>query len=263
MLSTSGTAGLRAVPNPDGFFSFDRLPQMHSPLIARSSLAALLLALSLTGCSVLRRESEEAGKPAQPPQKKRPAGAKKRPAKPDGKTEALPHAPVDDGALAPVFRPSIADAPKLTLDQQIRIRFHEKALRSGAPKSVTVLRALVVSDPGLLRAAFTAMGMNVWAITWNQKGVEESRSPRLPAEVKADRFIRDFAFAFWPAESVKKSIPSELDLIVTNRGDAEIRALIRNQAPILRAVITRTQGRTLITIMNAPEGYTLDIEAAR
>jgi len=62
---------------------------------------------------------------------------------------------------------------------------------------------------------------------------------------------------------VKKSIPSELDLIVTNRGDAEIRALIRNQAPILRAVITRTQGRTLITIMNAPEGYTLDIEAAR
>lgn len=62
---------------------------------------------------------------------------------------------------------------------------------------------------------------------------------------------------------MKKSIPSELDLIVTNRGDAEIRALIRNQAPILRAVITRTQGRTLITIMNAPEGYTLDIEAAR
>lgn len=58
---------------------------------------------------------------------------------------------------------------------------------------------------------------------------------------------------------MKKSIPSELDLIVTNRGDAEIRALIRNQAPILRAVITRT----LITIMNAPEGYTLDIEAAR
>ena len=105
--------------------------------------------------------------------------------------------------------------------------------------------------------------MNVWAITWNEEGVEESRSPRLPAEVKADRFIRDFAFAFWPAESVKKCIPPELDLIVSRRGDAEIRALIRRQAPILRAVITRTQGRTLITITNAPEGYTLDIEAAR
>lgn len=262
MLMPSGP--LLSAQAPTAFSPSKGFPPMQSPLIARRSLAALLLALTLSGCSVLRRESEEGEKPAQPPQKKkRPAGAKKKPAKPDGKTEALPHAPVDDGALVPVFMPSIADAPKLTLDQQIRICFHEKALRSGAPKSIPVLRALVVSDPGLLRAAFTAMGMNVWAITWNQKGVEESRSPRLPAEVKADRFIRDFAFAFWPAESVKKSIPSELDLIVSRRGDTEVRALIRNQAPILRAVITRTQGRTLITITNAPEGYTLDIEAAR
>ena len=52
-------------------------------------------------------------------------------------------------------------------------------------------------------------------------------------------------------------------MIVSERGDTEIRALIRNKAPILRAVITRTRNRSLITLANAPEGYTLDIEAAR
>ena len=235
---------------------------MRSRPIARRSFAALLLALSLAGCSGLRTESR-VEEPPEPAQKKLPREEAKKPVKPGRKSEALPHSPVDDGALAPVFAPSIADAPRLTLDQQIRIRFHEKALSSGAPKSVPVLRALVVADPGLLRAAFTAMGMNVWAITWNGSRIEESRSPRLPAEVKADRFIRDFAFALWPVESVRKSIPQDMDLIVSERGDTEIRALIRNKAPILRAVITRTRNRSLITLANAPEGYTLDIEAAR
>ena len=84
---------------------------MQFPLIARRSLAALLLALSLTGCSVLRKGNEESEKPAQPPQKKRPAGAKKKPAKPEGKTEALPHAPVDDGALAPRSEEHTSEKP--------------------------------------------------------------------------------------------------------------------------------------------------------
>lgn len=235
---------------------------MLSRPIARRPFAALMLALALTGCSALPSGKPD-DKTDEAPQKKPAAPRKTKPLAKAESPEPLPHAPVDDGAAAPVFMPDLADAPRLTLDQQLRIRFHEKARRAGAPKSVPVLRALVLADPRRLRAAFTAMGMNVWAISWDGRRIEESRSPRLPEEVKAERFLRDFAFALWPEESVRRSIPADADLVVLNRGGTEIRALIRNQASVLRAVRTTSQGRELITITNAPEGYTIDIETAR
>lgn len=235
---------------------------MLSRPIARRPFAALLLALALSGCSALTAEKPD-DKPAAKPLKKPAAPGKTPPQAKAESPEPLPHAPVDDGAAAPVFMPALADAPRLTLDQQLRIRFHEKARRAGAPKSVPVLRALVLSDPGSVRAAFTAMGMNVWAISWNGSRIEESRSPRLPEEVKAERFLRDLAFALWPEDSVRRSIPADADLVVLNRSGTEIRALIRNQAPVLRSVRTEAEGRELITITNAPEGYTIDIETAR
>lgn len=235
---------------------------MLSRPIARRPFAALLLALALSGCSTLQSGKPE-DKESEAPQKKPSSPRKTKPQAKAESPEPLPHAPVDDGAAGPSFMPDLADAPRLTLDQQLRIRFHEKARRAGAPKSVPVLRALVLSDPGRLRAAFTAMGMNVWAISWDGNRIEESRSPRLPEEVQAERFLRDFAFALWPEESVRRSIPVDADLVVLHRGGTEIRALIRNQAPVLRSVHTEAEGRELITITNAPEGYTIDIETAR
>ena len=238
------------------------MPIRRRPLL----LALTTLPAFLSGCALLpsgegpdgaaaegakAQESTGGPKKAEPPRRKSPA--KKKPA------GLEPLKPVD--AAPPVFMPALSDAPRLTLDQQIRIVFHEKALASGAPRSIPTLRALVLTDPAGVRAALTAMGLNVWTLFWNGAEIRESRSPRLDDHVSAERFLRDLAFTLWPAECVGRSLPADCQLALSTQPAFEIRTLLRGNVPLLRAVSSTSNGRRMITIENAIEGYTLQIES--
>lgn len=230
--------------------------------IRRRPLCVALAALTplLSGCALFasRAGTEGAAQRKTDGQK----GAQTRRMKPAAKKNAglEPLAPVD--AAPPVFMPALADAPRLTLDQQIRIVFHEKALAAGAPRSIPTLRALVLTDPAGVCAALTAMGLNVWTLFWNGAEIRESRSPRLDDHVSAERFLRDLAFTLWPVESVRKSLPADCTLTASATPELEIRTLVRAGVPLLRAVSSASNGRRMITIENAVEGYVLQIESA-
>ena len=237
------------------------MPIRRRPLLlALTTLPALLSGCALFAPGAGREGAETETSKTQGRkggQKSGPAGRKKPAAKKPAGLEPLK--PVD--AAPPVFMPALADAPRLTLDQQIRIVFHEKALAAGAPRSIPTLRALVLTDPAGVRAALTAMGLNVWTLFWNGAQIRESRSPRLDDHVSAERFLRDLAFTLWPAESVEKSLPADCRLVLSTTPAREIRTLVRGDVPLLRAVSSTSNGRRSITIENAVEGYTLQIES--
>ena len=241
------------------------MPIRRRPLCAALAALAALTPL-LSGCALFASRAVTEGAAPEAPAAQRKTdgqkGAKARRRKPAAKKNAglEPLAPVD--AAPPVFMPALADAPRLTLDQQIRIVFHEKALAAGAPRSIPTLRALVLTDPAGVRASLTAMGLNVWTLFWNGAEIRESRSPRLDDHVSAERFLRDLAFTLWPVESVRKSIPADCTLNASTTPALEIRTLVRARVPLLRAVSSTSNGRRMITIENAVEGYVLQIESA-
>ena len=238
------------------------MPIRRRPLCAALAALAALTPL-LSGCALFAsRAGTEGADPAAQRKTDGQKGAETRRRKPAAKknTGLEPLAPVD--AAPPVFMPALADAPRLTLDQQIRIVFHEKALAAGAPRSIPTLRALVLTDPAGVRAALTAMGLNVWTLFWNGAEIRESRSPRLDDHVSAERFLRDLAFTLWPVESVRKSLPADCKLTASTTPALESRTLVRAGVPLLRAVSSTSNGRRMITIENAVEGYVLQIESA-
>lgn len=238
------------------------MPIHRRPLL----LALTTLPALLSGCALFAPGAGTEGAASETPKAQGRTSGRKNGQTPRRKSAAKekpvglePLKPVD--SAPPVFMPALDDAPRLTLDQQIRIVFHEKALAAGAPRSIPTLRALVLTEPAGVRAALTAMGLNVWTLFWNGAQIHESRSPRLDGHVSAERFLRDLAFTLWPAGSVEKSLPADCRLVLSTTPALEIRTLVRGGVPLLRAVSSTSNGRRSITIENAVEGYTLQIES--
>ena len=245
------------------------------PASSRRSILALFLgATLLSGCAVgpLKETSSAAPKSEKSSASKassaknaKSTSRKTTPAKNAKAAESLAPSAAEQTpakpASIPVFLPSIDEAPKLSLDQQIVIRFSQTAAEHGAPKSVPPLRATVLTAPGSVQAVFSALGMTVWRITWDGNTITEARSPRLDAHVEAQRLLRDLAFTLWPAGSVRKAVPEGYVFSCRLRGTTEIRELSLDGATLLSAHITQMGGRSIITIENAAEGYSLQIES--
>lgn len=227
-------------------------------------LSALVLPAVLPGCALLSPEEKPSSAPAEPPAKKKPRPAESQGKKPSAQPKAAAAEPQLPRSL-PVFLPDAAEAPRMTLDQQIRVVFSAEAAAQGAPASVPPLRAMVVLAPGSADAAFTALGMTVWRLSWDGKEITESRSPRLDERVSAEKFLRDLAFTLWPMESVRSALPAGYELRRTGGQGSETRQLLMNGAEALRAVRTESSGGSheLITLTNRAEGYTLFIESAQ
>lgn len=234
------------------------------PVIRRRLLLGLLAAASLSGCAVVPGSGDGTQTPGTA---KTPAKTDKSPAKrgrergsqiPQGKSAwdrpDAPHA-------IPVFMADAGDAPALSLDQQIRIVFSERASAWGAPSSVPPLRAMVVTEPGSVRAILTALGMTVWRLSWDGTRIEEARSPGLDARVRAPQFLRDLTFSLWPAESVRAAAPAGWTFSERTSGGARIRELRHSGVTALRATVTEAGSRMFVTVANGIEGYTLHIES--
>ena len=254
-----------------------RLPLMG----ALGAALALALVAPLSGCALFGNsgslgapleKTEDAGSP-RPSRGERRKGApanaaesaaeKAAPAR-GAKAAQAPSATHEPARLrAPLALPSLADAPTLTLEQSIRVRFHEKALAAGAPESVPPLRAMVLVDPRRISAVFTALGLVVWRIDYTEEGLRETRHPKLSEKVEASRMLRDFMFVLWPEESIRRVLPSYARFSSARSVTSCRRTLTLDEKPALRAVTTEIDGRSRTTLVNDLEGYTLTIESIR
>lgn len=233
------------------------------PVRSRRLFLTALFAVSLLSGCALKKTAESSAESAS---QKKAAPLQRKPAAKSGKTAEPPKpqkpaAAAKERTFAPVFLPAIADAPQLSLDQQIVIRFSPKAAQHGAPAAVPPLRATVLSAPGSVNAVFSALSMTVWRITWDGSTITEARSPRLDERISAERLLRDLTFTLWPKQSIAAAVPSGFEFSSHRKGLTEIRELSSEGTALLRAHITQMGSRSMITIENEPEGYTLQIES--
>ena len=103
--------------------------------------------------------------------------------------------------------------------------------------------------------------MTVWRISWDGSTITEARSPRLDERISAERLLRDLTFTLWPTQSIAAAVPSGFVFSSHRQGPTEIRELSSEGTALLRAHITQMGSRSMITIVNEPEGYTLQIES--
>lgn len=178
--------------------------------------------------------------------------------------------------VLPRIVPRLEDAPERLLDQQMRVRFSPEALKAGAPSDVPTLRAMVLLDTTRLSAVVTAMGLTVWRVDFTKEGLTETRHALLDNHLDAPKFVRDFALAYWPVESLRATLPErcrlDADFRQSAAGTDETRTLVCGGAPLFRVVTTTnaepnaaglvpegTLSRT--SIENRAEGYRIDIES--
>ena len=165
------------------------------PVRSRRLFLTALFAVSLLSGCALKKAAEgsqtASQKTAKPLQRKPSVNSAKTIERPKPQK---PAAAAKERSFVPVFLPAIADAPQLSLDQQIVIRFSPKAAQHGAPAAVPPLRATVLSAPGSVNAVFSALSMTVWRISWDGSTITEARSPRLDERISAERLLRDLHF---------------------------------------------------------------------
>lgn len=227
------------------------------PSARRARFAALLLPAALAGCALL--EAGPLPQQASPVRTAEPARtASERQHREASKAAAEPQqAP----RVVPVRLMPLSEAPTLTLDQLIQVRFLQRALDEGAPASVPPLRAMVLIDQKRIAAVITAMGLTVWRFSYTNAGVSESRSPQLDGRIDAAHFLRDLMFVLWPLESVRRAYP-EGTVSEAERSGTRTRTLVIAGRVMLRAVVTKAHGRFLATITNEAESYSLAIASA-
>ena len=215
------------------------------PVRSRRLFLTALFAVSLLSGCALKKAAESSAESAS---QKKAAPLQRKPSAKSGKTAEppkpqTPSAAAKERAFAPVFLPAIADAPH------------------GAPAAVPPLRATVLTAPGNVNAVFSALSMTVWRITWDGSTITEARSPRLDERISAERLLRDLTFTLWPKQSIAAAVPSGFEFSSRRQGLTEIRELSSEGTALLRAHITQMGSRSMITIENEPEGYTLQIES--
>lgn len=230
-------------------------PQNRRRLLGALCLTSTATILGLSGCGVL--------KPAEPA----PAsGPNKRPTQPAPERPQSPAAsePIRVGG-EPVFSrlPALSLAPSMTLEQQISVRFLEKARAAGAPAALPALRAMVLASPDRLLAVFSAMGLTVWRLEASPAGIKEWRSDKMGAELQAKNFLRDFMFVFWSAAALRAALAPKAALAEDEAPGRRERVLTVDGRRAMRAVTTRRDNRAITTVENPLEGYVLTIETLR
>ncbi len=128
----------------------------------------------------------------------------------------------------------------------------------GDPGGARSLEALLEIDAEQLRLAGFALGQRMFTLLWDGARLNEERGPHVPKQLEADRVLRDIQLVYWPAESVRASLPPGWEL-----DDAPgRRALISGGREWVRVRYDgepRWVGRT--ELINEAEHYRLTIES--
>jgi len=119
------------------------------------------------------------------------------------------------------------------------------------PQRVDVQLQLDAS--GLLLAAF-AFGQRVLLMQWDGRELSVQRHKMLPAEVDAERMLRDLCLTYWPPEAVRAALPDGWRWEATASGH-ELQQL--GQARL----VIRRENANIVEITNTAEGYRLLIES--
>lgn len=158
-------------------------------------------------------------------------------------------------ALPPSALPSLRLPPaalgnaRFALSQRLSVTRLD--MPDAPPQRVDVQLQLDAS--GLLLAAF-AYGQRVLLMQWDGQELGVQRHAMLPAEVDANRMLRDLCLTYWPAEAVRAALPEGWTWVSTAAGQ-ELQQL--GQARL----VIRRPGANIVEIVNLSEGYQLLIES--
>lgn len=127
------------------------------------------------------------------------------------------------------------------------------------PQTVEVL--MQIDDQRLQLAGF-AFSQRVLTMGWDGQTLTTQRHPMLPAEVDAERMLRDITLAWWPAAAIAAALPADWRLeqapglrVLRNQGEATIS--LRYAAP----EVEDPAGERRIELNNVVERYALTIES--
>jgi len=172
-------------------------------------------------------------------------------------TAAPPAAPPT--ASVPALRLSPASfGASLSLAQRLTVRQLPAAARRPVPEQS--LEAQLEIEAGELRLAAFALNQRVLMLRWDGLALQTQRHALLPAEVDAERVLRDVQLVYWPLAAVAAALPAGWTV-----ADADSQRLLSfgDQVQVLidYAGQPRWQGRAELD--NRREGYRLTIESTR
>jgi hypothetical protein len=140
-----------------------------------------------------------------------------------------------------------------TLALQQRLSVRRLATPDVPAQVVDVL--LEADDIGLRLAGF-ALNQRVLAMAWDGQALTVQRHPLLPAQVDAERILRDLCLVYWPAESLRQRLPAGWLLQV----DADGRRLLAGEHLALSVAFQGSEENGQVRLLNLREGYELLIE---
>jgi len=168
-------------------------------------------------------------------------------------TAAPPAAGVPSLRLSPA-----SFGASLSLVQRLTVQQLPSAARRSAPEQS--LEAQLEIEPGELRLAAFALNQRVLMLRWDGLALQTQRHALLPAEVDAERVLRDVQLVYWPLAAVAAALPAGWTV-----ADADSQRLLSfgDQVQVLidYAGLPRWQGRAELD--NRREGYRLTIESTR
>lgn len=135
---------------------------------------------------------------------------------------------------------------EVSLQQQLQFRFgaHERAMD-----------ALLEVDAVEVRLAVQALGQTGVRLSWDGQVLQQQRAAWLPETVRAERVLDDLQFVLWPADAIRRALPSTWTL----QEEGPRRALVHAGTAWLS--VTRIDGLH-VQLVNHADGYVLDIRSA-
>ncbi|WP_179958151.1 DUF3261 domain-containing protein [Chitinimonas arctica] len=160
----------------------------------------------------------------------------------------LPDLRLPDLRLPPAaFGHSVGLAQRLTLTRPGK--------DNDAQQSLDVLLEI---DPAKVKLAAFALNQRILTLDWDGTRLHSERHPRLPAEVDAERVLRDLQWALWPAEAIRAGLPAGWTL-EDSAGQRVLRHAGQVQLRIGYSGTPRWQGK--LELHNLLQGYRLGIES--
>lgn len=158
--------------------------------------------------------------------------------------------PADPGLF--LVAPSAA-AKQASLSQSVRMTSDKGA-------TFETLAAVEI-DPHYLRvAALGPMGNRILMLEWDGKDYKEERDPNLPKDFPAKVVLRDLTLALFPAEAVRKALPSS-DWSLQEKPRA--RELSLDGKPVIHIdYSTDDPWNSIIHFRHLTLGYQLEIQPA-
>lgn len=161
-------------------------------------------------------------------------------------------------ASLPALRLSPASfGGSLSVVQRLTVQQLPAAARRPPPEQS--LEGQLEIEPGELRLAAFALNQRVLMLRWDGLALQTQRHALLPAEVDAERVLRDVQLVYWPLAAVAAALPPGWTVADAH---SQRRLSFGDQVQVLidYAGLPRWQGRAELD--NRREGYRLTIESS-